>query len=222
MPERSRQNATSPMAREAGLARRRSGGGIEAIIPSGGFQPADEEGHRAYAPGEHRAGDSGGASLRGLEGADVEEMVQPFDEDAALDRIQAGHRGRGPRGYRRSDERVREDVCERLAEDRYVDASEIQVAVQAGEVTLSGTVGNRSTRRRAEDIAESVQGVSYVQNDLRVRQPFYSPADREVPVETNLGKEGALPTGAGSDASSTSDAGTAGPGAKGAGTGGAA
>jgi hypothetical protein len=37
-------------------------------------------------------------------------------------------------------------------------------------VTLSGTVRDRNEKRRAEDIAESVQGVSHVQNNLRVGQ----------------------------------------------------
>ena len=80
------------------------------------------------------------------------------------------HRGRGPKGYRRSDERIREEGCERLTDDPLVDASEIEIAVQDGEVTLAGTVDDRRTRRRAEDIAESVSGVLHVQNNLRPRQ----------------------------------------------------
>ncbi|HEX8375853.1 MAG TPA: BON domain-containing protein, partial [Geminicoccaceae bacterium] len=81
------------------------------------------------------------------------------------------HRGRGPKGYRRSDERILEDVNDRLTEDPRVDASEIQVDVQGGEVTLTGTVGSREERRRAEDVAEGASGVTYVMNNLRVRQP---------------------------------------------------
>lgn len=80
------------------------------------------------------------------------------------------HRGRGPRNYQRSDERIREDVCERLADDARVDASEIEVTVQNREVTLSGTVRDRGERRWAEDIAESVSGVTHVQNNLRAGQ----------------------------------------------------
>jgi hypothetical protein len=80
------------------------------------------------------------------------------------------HRGRGPKGYRRSDERILEDVCDRLADDRHIDASEIEVAVAGGEVTLSGMVDDRGTRRRAEDLVEQVSGVTHVQNNLRPRQ----------------------------------------------------
>jgi osmotically-inducible protein OsmY len=70
------------------------------------------------------------------------------------------HRGRGPKGYARSDDRIREDVSDRLGDDWLVDATEIEVSVVSGEVTLSGTVNSRDQRRRAEDIAESVSGAS--------------------------------------------------------------
>jgi hypothetical protein len=83
---------------------------------------------------------------------------------------QSDHRGRGPRGYKRSDQRIQEDVNDRLTDDPHLDATEIQVEVTAGEVTLTGNVGNRADRRRAEDIADSVSGVRYVMNNLRVRQ----------------------------------------------------
>jgi osmotically-inducible protein OsmY len=87
-----------------------------------------------------------------------------------MDEMRAGgHRGRGPRGYRRSDDRIREDVNDRLTDDPFLDATEIEVAVSACEVTLSGTVDNRFDKRRAEDIAEQVSGVKHVQNNLRVQ-----------------------------------------------------
>lgn len=78
------------------------------------------------------------------------------------------HRGRGPRGYRRSDERVREDVCEALTEDSYLDASNMEVQVKDCEVTLSGSVTSREDKRRAEDLVERISGVADVHNQLRV------------------------------------------------------
>jgi hypothetical protein len=78
------------------------------------------------------------------------------------------YRGRGPKGYARSDDRIREDVSDRLGDDWLVDATEIEVMVLNAEVTLSGTVNSRDQRRRAEDIAESVSGVKHVQNNIRV------------------------------------------------------
>ena len=78
------------------------------------------------------------------------------------------HRGRGPKNLSRSDERIREDVSEWLLDDDHIDASDIEVTVANGEVTLSGTVPDRLQRRRAEDIAEGVSGVRHVQNNLRL------------------------------------------------------
>jgi hypothetical protein len=82
----------------------------------------------------------------------------------------AGHRGKGPRGYQRSDDRIREDISDRLSDDDSVDASDIEIRVEKGEVTLTGEVDSKQAKRRAEDIAEEVSGVSNVQNSLRVRR----------------------------------------------------
>ncbi|MEO8714216.1 MAG: BON domain-containing protein [Acetobacteraceae bacterium] len=82
----------------------------------------------------------------------------------------AHHRGRGPRGYTRSDERIREDVSDRLTENPVLDASDIEVTVAGGEVTLAGSVDSRYSKRLAEDLADDVSGVKHVQNNLRVRQ----------------------------------------------------
>lgn len=78
------------------------------------------------------------------------------------------YRGRGPKNYQRSDERIREDVCERLERDDRVDASDLEVLVDGGIVTMSGTVQDREMKRRAEDLAESCGGVRDVQNQIRV------------------------------------------------------
>lgn len=78
------------------------------------------------------------------------------------------HRGRGPKNFKRSDERIHEDVCQRLADDPWLDASEIEVSVSGGEVTLAGSVESREAKRRAEDLADGQAGVANVKNDLRV------------------------------------------------------
>ncbi|MDI3308705.1 MAG: BON domain-containing protein [Acetobacteraceae bacterium] len=80
------------------------------------------------------------------------------------------HGGRGPLGYTRSDERIREDVRDRLTGDPALDASGIEVQVGSGEVTLSGTVRSRPDKRLAGDIAGEISGVKHVQNNLRVPQ----------------------------------------------------
>ena len=95
------------------------------------------------------------------------------DEEAErrrrYDEAQQGqHRGRGPKSYRRSDERIREDINDRLTDHAYLDASNIDVSVKDGEATLSGSVDNRRAKRIAEDLADNVSGVTHVQNNLRV------------------------------------------------------
>lgn len=108
------------------------------------------------------------------------------DEDAGRRRLHdAGLRGRGPKGYVRSDARILEDVCDRLSDDAWLDASDVEVTVEGSEVTLSGTVNSRDERRRAEDCADRVSGVTHVQNNLRVAlggnlQPPGNPGPRTI------------------------------------------
>ena len=85
-------------------------------------------------------------------------------------RPQGSFAGRGPQGYKRSDERITEDVNEALTQDHELDASNITVEVQNGEIILKGTVTDRESKRRAEDIAESCSGVREVQNQLRIKR----------------------------------------------------
>jgi osmotically-inducible protein OsmY len=83
-------------------------------------------------------------------------------------RTTGGHRGKGPANYHRSDERIREVLCEVLTDDDRIDATHIEVSVKNGEVTLSGTVDDRQMKRLAEDRAEGVSGVKDVQNLIRI------------------------------------------------------
>lgn len=101
------------------------------------------------------------------------------DEDAQRrhdwDERRAGHRGRGPKGYRRSDQRISDDVHDRLTDDPWLDASAIEVAVKDGEVTLTGTVIDRNAKHHAERIIEDVSGVDHVQNNLRIQNAGSNP-----------------------------------------------
>jgi osmotically-inducible protein OsmY len=93
------------------------------------------------------------------------------DEDAERRRerdSQMNFRGKGPRNYSRSDDRIKEDINDRLSDDPWVDASDIEITVSNAEVTITGTVKERSEKRRAEDLAEAVSGVKHVENRLRV------------------------------------------------------
>jgi hypothetical protein len=76
--------------------------------------------------------------------------------------------GRGPKGYARSDDRIREDVSDVLMEHPAIDAGGIEVQVVGGNVTLTGSTTDRRTKRLAEDVVEDVSGVKDVQNHIRV------------------------------------------------------
>lgn len=78
------------------------------------------------------------------------------------------HTGRGPKGYRRADERILEDANDRLTLHGAVDASDITVSVEKGEITLEGTVESRRVKRIAEDALESIPGVLDIHNRLRL------------------------------------------------------
>lgn len=92
-------------------------------------------------------------------------LVEPT---APPQQARASFRGLGPRGYVRSDQRIYEDVCDRLTEHPFIDASDIAVAVRDRTVTLAGGVDNVLALHQAENIAREVAGVANVRNDLIV------------------------------------------------------
>jgi hypothetical protein len=89
------------------------------------------------------------------------------------------HVGKGPKGWQRSDDRIREEVNETLARHPEIDASEIEVRVQNGEVTLTGTVDERRDKRMAEDIVERVFGVKDVENKIKVKGGLFGFGSRD-------------------------------------------
>lgn len=122
-------------------------------------------GYSAYG-GSRREYDDG---ERGWLDRAGDEIASWFGDEEAARRREQDHSGRGPSGYIRSDQRILEDVSDELTRDWRVDATNITVTVQDGEVTLDGTVPSRSQKRRAEDISDDVSGVKNVQNNLRVQ-----------------------------------------------------
>lgn len=117
----------------------------------------DRDPHQA-----HRVHDRGRARRRGVAGVDD----QGLGPDIAPTR---DFRGRGPKDYQRSDERLKEDICERLRDDPRIDASQITVDVTGGRVSLSGEVDSRRAKHQAEDLVDACRGVSEIDNRLRVR-----------------------------------------------------
>ncbi len=74
----------------------------------------------------------------------------------------------GPKGYQRSDERLREDISERLMQADHIDSSEVTVQVLGGKVILEGTVPDRYMKHEIEDLAVSAPGVQDIENRIRV------------------------------------------------------
>lgn len=149
---------------------RNSQGGLgqTGFSQSGAYQDSysdtsDYYGEDGGARGAYRgySARSGGYSGRG-------EPIGAQANSILADITEGEHRGRGPKNYSRSDDRIREDVSDRLSDAPDVNASDIEVSVEGAEVTLSGTVDSRRAKRRAEDLADDVSGVKHVQNNLRV------------------------------------------------------
>ena len=136
--------------------------------PSESQRYDDRSGQPGRVP-HPRRGQPGSRDLAGFRGPDA-------DRDAAGHRtyLEHGERGphasRGPKNYRRSDDRIRDELCDRLMAHPEIDASEIEVEVKEARVVLRGSVPDRRTKHRAEDIADHVLGALEIDNQLRVRR----------------------------------------------------
>jgi len=120
----------------------------------------DRPGRRHATEGGYAYGNYGGVTP---EGRRYEGANHYFEMPRAR-----RNRNRGPSNFQRQDRRIYEDVCERLTDDDRIDASEIQVNVANGEVTLTGNVRSRQAKRRATFIIEDIFGVRDVHNNIRV------------------------------------------------------
>ncbi len=150
-----------------------------------------------YAPAERRDHDRGFFDKAGDEvaswfGDDEAERRREMDYRRQQDEHASrgkSHRGRGPNNYSRTDERMLEDACEHLTHDHGVDASDMEVTVKNGELTLDGKVNTRWEKRRAEDCVHDISGITHVQNNLRIREADMRADRNETPRdETTSGK----------------------------------
>lgn len=180
---------------EGGQASRDTSGGPQPIGMGRGYgrdfgggglnQGADGSWGQGYggsvAPSDYREGLGGEAYAGGMSGADYERSHGARggdfggDDRSWMDRreeqgrpLAGPHGGRGPKGWSRTDERLREAVCEAMMHDRLLDARGIEVQVEDRTVILAGHVGGASDITLAEMIARRVAGVSDVQSTLTV------------------------------------------------------
>jgi hypothetical protein len=122
-----------------------------------------------------RDADEGRAWSRDLGGRRSEMDGARGEGHRMLDDLKRGVRRvfRGLKGYTRSDDRIREDVCDRindLSERMNADVSEVEVRVQNGDVTLTGALRDRWHKHLVENAADSVGGVKDIHNQIRVRR----------------------------------------------------
>ncbi|RPI33260.1 MAG: BON domain-containing protein [Chloroflexota bacterium] len=152
--------------------------------PRRGFEGRERGPSREYPTDRGYEQDFDRAVERGYPGANYEEFVgrredlyerDPDDSDYTWTYteywfIPGPFEGIGPSGYQRSDDRICEEVCDRLTMHGQIDASDVEVSVEDGVVNLTGTVESRRTKRMVEDTAESVAGVNDVNNQLQVQE----------------------------------------------------
>lgn len=131
----------------------------------GGSQsPYDQGDISSWYGGDTGMGEPGSSRL----GAQSGYRPEGIGQGGRLSRGQFS--GRGPRGYQRSDDRIREDACELLTEHGEIDASDMEVEVRDGTVILRGAADSGRTRRLAEELVEGIPGVHDVHNELRVNR----------------------------------------------------
>ena len=153
MDERDRGRGARCAGSRHGAGRRRGARDFESDYSGGGYDQVDRgAGYQASYASSYPPSGFGAADIG----------VRNYERQAR------GYRGVGPSNYSRSDERIREDLNERLTEADDLDASGITVEVSNGVATLGGVVAQRWMKHRAEDLADSCTGVRDVRNQLRV------------------------------------------------------
>jgi osmotically-inducible protein OsmY len=149
------------------------GGRVQSNYGSGRSRYGEERSRYGEEYGSSGTSNYGRSSYGGYSGAGSygsQGWQEPYGEGQQYGSPGSGqgmHRGKGPKNYQRSDERLKEMLCERLREDPHIDASEVTVNVQGGRITLEGSVDSRQAKNAIEEVADQL-GIEDVQNNLRV------------------------------------------------------
>ncbi len=146
------------------VSRGREGASSGRGFPGSDFGPPQRHPEHRYFGNEVDRGSSRGGSGYGSHGTDLGMGAR----DQIADR--GPHYGKGPKGYKRSDARIHDDVCEAIAHQGHIDASDVEVKVTDGIVTLSGTVLHRHDKKGLEHIVEHTRGVDEVHNEIRLKR----------------------------------------------------
>lgn len=163
-----------------------------------GSQGGGRSGGSQYGGGQYGTPYRGTYGLGGqgeMRGGGVGSMQGTWQEQRGRgDSQQRGrHFGKSPQGYTRSDDRIREEICDRLMQGD-VDPSEISVRVSGGEVTLEGRVEGRDEKYHVETLAESVLGVKDVDNRLKVSRGRSDQASSSMADDTSSATSSSSPS----------------------------
>jgi BON domain len=117
-----------------------------------------------------RKSPSGPPGSRGPEGLEPTSASPWGEARQGPDRRKPGGSPQGPglQFHRRSDDKIHEEIWDLLTNNADLDASEVDLHVEGGEVTLTGTVDSRDARWLIEDLVNSVTGVREVTNRIKV------------------------------------------------------
>lgn len=102
-------------------------------------------------------------------------------------RAQKNFTGFGPKDYKRTDDRIYEEVCEALMRNHDVDATNIGVKVTDGVVFLTGKVNDRKMKKTAEFILEDLPGVQDIRNELTIVKSEEGKRGPEAATRKDLG-----------------------------------
>ena len=203
MPDRKNESTRSPEDSAGGQARSHRGGyqgggpeygrGYGRDFGGGlgeGFDGSHGEGYGgSVAPSDYREGFGGEAYGGGMASGDYDRSQGArggnfgSDDRSWMDRCaddesqgRKHHRGRGPKDWSRDDQRLYEEVCERLLHDRLIDARGIEVVVEDGVVTLRGEARAASDPMLAEQLVREIPGVKGLQVSLALHpRPYEAP-----------------------------------------------
>ena len=86
-----------------------------------------------------------------------------------FERDNAAVQGQQPAPAGPEDHGLASDICRKLEEHQFVEASRNTVDVRGSAVTLDGIVENRFARERAEQLTREFAGVESVDNRIRIQ-----------------------------------------------------
>jgi len=135
-----------------------------------GVRKTRRHGYRGYASGFDKGFGGGvhwGRGFSGI-GSPGESTGMTLPHAGMFEDSGGPYAGRAPKGYERSDERIREDICDELTLRPDIDPGRLTVTVSDSEVMLEGAAEDVESRRLADEIASRCIGVRQVHNRLRV------------------------------------------------------